>query len=97
MKQSISKARLRIEGRVQGVFYRQSTRQTARAIGVSGWVRNLSDGAVEAELTGPHEKVESLIQWMHKGPPNARVERVDVEWIEIKSNETEQNLDFEIW
>lgn len=71
--------RVRIFGRVQGVFFRDSMRQRADALGVTGWVRNRADGSVEAVIHGPPEAVEALIQWAHRGPEHARVERVEVE------------------
>ena len=75
-------ARLKIQGRVQGVFYRQSTRDRARSLGLTGWVRNAYDGSVEAEVSGDKAIVEQLIEWCRTGPPAARVDTVDVEWVE---------------
>lgn len=69
--------RLIVHGRVQGVFYRDWTVRTARQLGVSGWVRNLADGTVEAHLEGASDAVEGLIAKMHEGPPAARVERIE--------------------
>ena len=63
-----------VHGKVQGVFYRDWTVATARALGLAGWVRNLADGTVEAHLQGPAEAVERMIAQMHDGPPRARVE-----------------------
>ncbi len=74
------RAHLYISGRVQGVFFRQSMREVATRLGVVGWVRNLSDGRVEAVLEGPREAVEKVIEWAKVGPPAARVERVEVKW-----------------
>lgn len=73
-------AHLRITGIVQGVFFRASTREAAIAFGVSGWVRNLPDGSVEAVFEGPREAVGRAVAWTRTGPPHAVVERVDVEW-----------------
>ena len=70
------RAHLRIEGRVQGVSFRQSTRDEADRLGVKGWVRNLPDGAVEAVLEGEPEAVEALVAWCHRGPRLAEVLRV---------------------
>jgi acylphosphatase len=70
---------VRITGRVQGVFFRQSAVDRARELGVSGWVRNCPDGSVEARLSGTAEAVEAMTQWLRQGPPSARVERIDVE------------------
>ena len=71
--------RLRIHGQVQGVFYRNWSRDEARRLGLAGWVRNRSDGTVELLLSGPEEKVEAMIARCSEGPPAARVERIDVE------------------
>jgi acylphosphatase len=71
------RVRLFIEGRVQGVWFRDSTRQEAQRLGVSGWARNEPDGRVEVLAEGPAEKVRSLIDWCHRGPPLARVDRVE--------------------
>jgi len=65
-------------GRVQGVFFRDSARERARAHGVSGWVRNRDDGAVEAVLEGPPEAVERVTRFFASGPPRASVESVEV-------------------
>lgn len=75
---------MKIEGRVQGVFYRHSTKIEARALGLYGWVRNMDDGSVELEVEGPREAVEQLIEWCRKGPPNAKVVNVDVAWLESR-------------
>jgi acylphosphatase len=72
--------RFRVNGRVQGVFFRQSTVDTARRLGLDGWVRNCADGAVEGCARGAPEALERLRQWLHEGPPAARVEHV--EWSE---------------
>lgn len=69
---------LTISGVVQGVSYRQSTVEAARARDVAGWVRNLPDGSVEAWLEGAPEAVAALIDWCRRGPPHARVDDVAV-------------------
>jgi acylphosphatase len=71
--------RLRITGRVQGVWYRGWTVEAARSLGLDGWVRNRIDGSVEALAVGPAEAVEQLIRRCAEGPPAARVDRVEVE------------------
>jgi len=71
--------KLKITGRVQGVFYRQTTCKEANALALFGWVKNKSDGSVEALVYGPDEKVQELVNWCHEGPPSAKVESVEVE------------------
>ena len=70
--------RLRIHGRVQGVFYRGWSVATARALGLGGWVRNRSDGSVEMLVAGEAAQVEAMIARCREGPPAARVDRVEV-------------------
>ena len=71
--------RLTVHGRVQGVFYRDWTVETARSLGIAGWVRNCPDGTVEAHLEGNPAAVERLVPAMHDGPPRAKVERIEQE------------------
>ncbi len=70
--------RVLVEGRVQGVFFRVSTRTMAHRVGVTGWVRNLHDGSVEAFFQGPARAVEQAVDWCRQGPDGARVDRVTV-------------------
>ena len=70
--------RLVIRGRVQGVFFRESMRQEAARLGVTGWVRNTRDGTVEAVVQGNADAVEAITRWAHRGPEDARVLGVDV-------------------
>lgn len=70
--------RLRVHGKVQAVYFRQSTVQAAQALGVAGWVRNRHDGTVEALAVGAPGAVQALIDWAHRGPAAARVDRVEV-------------------
>ncbi|HEY1507781.1 MAG TPA: acylphosphatase [Solirubrobacteraceae bacterium] len=67
-----------VRGRVQGVFFRDSTRQRAAAHGVSGWISNRPDGAVEAVLEGPADAVERVLEFVQAGPPQAHVDQIDV-------------------
>jgi acylphosphatase len=67
-----------VSGRVQGVFFRDSTRREAERSGVAGWVSNRYDGAVEAVLEGPSDAVERVLRFMREGPRHARVEDIDV-------------------
>jgi acylphosphatase len=71
---------LRIEGRVQGVYFRASTVAQARKLGVTGWVMNCSDGSVEAVAEGRNNEIEELIAWCRQGPPGAHVTLVDVRY-----------------
>jgi acylphosphatase len=73
-----TRAHVFIRGKVQGVFFRQNTKQAATRRGVTGWVRNLADGRVEAIFEGYNEDVNELIEWCHVGPAKAKVEDVDV-------------------
>ena len=70
-----------IAGRVQGVWFRDSCREEARALAVRGFVRNRADGSVEAEFEGPEAAVERMIAWCRTGPPRARVDAVNTERI----------------
>jgi acylphosphatase len=74
----MERAHLFISGKVQGVFFRDSTCQEAAKLGVTGWVRNLRDGRVEAVLEGDPKAVQELVTWCHEGPPRARVEDLEV-------------------
>jgi acylphosphatase len=71
--------RVRVKGRVQGVFFRESTRQEASRLGVHGWIRNLPDGSVEGVFQGPPAAVDELVAWCRRGPSAARVEDLAVE------------------
>jgi acylphosphatase len=70
--------RVRAHGRVQGVFFRDSTRQRAEAAGVAGWIANRPDGTVEAVFEGDDDAVERLVAWMREGPRGASVSRTEV-------------------
>ena len=70
--------RVRIHGRVQGVWFRGATEQTARALGLDGWVRNCADGCVEAVFEGPAAALDAALAFCRRGPPAARVERIEV-------------------
>ncbi|HLM37755.1 MAG TPA: acylphosphatase [Gaiellaceae bacterium] len=69
--------RMRVRGRVQGVFFRAEARARAESLGVAGWIRNAEDGSVEAVLEGDDEQVESLLAWCRRGPAGARVDEVE--------------------
>jgi len=70
--------RVRIFGRVQGVFFRASCARLAEDLGVSGWVRNLPQGDLEAVFQGPDAAVDEMVAWCRRGPPAASVDRIDV-------------------
>jgi acylphosphatase len=71
---------VKVLGRVQGVFFRASTVARAYDLGLTGWVRNRDDGAVELIAEGPRAEVERLIEWCRRGPPGAQVQRVEIDW-----------------
>ena len=70
---------VRVNGRVQGLFFRAWTKDEARALGVYGWVRNCDDGAVEAHVEGEAEAVEQLLSLMRDGPSHARIDEFSAE------------------
>jgi acylphosphatase len=69
---------VRIEGLVQGVYFRAWADQIARSLNLDGWVRNREDGNVEAVFSGPPEKVEEMLRYCANGPPNAKVTKVTI-------------------
>ena len=77
-----TRAHVYVSGKVQGVYFRATTREEARKQDVDGWVRNLDDGRVEAVFEGPEEDVESLIEFCHQGSKAARVDDVEVSYEE---------------
>ncbi len=91
MGESISKARLKVVGRVQGVFYRVSTREKGQALGLRGWVRNRLDGSVEVLALGNKAELEKLVEWCTEGPSGARVDRVETEWLEPQSSSSKED------
>lgn len=74
------RAQIIITGRVQGVFFRDYTRENAMKFGLIGWVKNLADGNVEVVVEGEEDKIDMLIELLKKGPPAARVKDVKVTW-----------------
>lgn len=69
--------RLVVHGRVQGVYFRDSMRREAQRLGIAGWVRNRTDGTVEAVVHGMSANVDAIVRWAHHGPELAQVERVE--------------------
>jgi len=78
------RAHIFVSGRVQGVFFRDSTRRIAEELGIFGWVKNLNNSKVEAVLEGEKEIIEKLIEWAKRGPTFARVDEIKIEWEEYK-------------
>lgn len=84
----IKRFHLKITGKVQGVWYRASTQRKAQELGLSGWVRNLPDGSVEAAIEGPEGKLQLMMQWCAQGPTHARVEAVVPKEIAVEKSQT---------
>lgn len=80
--ENTSRVRVRVSGRVQGVFFRDSTREKAKFLNLDGWVRNLSEGQVEAVFEGSAESVREMVEWCESGPPQAEVEEVETSYEE---------------
>ena len=78
----IHAANIIIKGRVQGVFFRAYTRDEAKRLNLKGWVKNLTDGSVEALFTGDKESINQMIHWCHQGSPNSCVSDVTVIWLD---------------
>ncbi len=78
------RAHVVIHGLVQGVYFRASTREEAVRLNVGGWVRNLSDGSVEALFEGEKIKVEEIVAWCYRGPSGAAVAKVELRWETFK-------------
>ncbi|MCB0589508.1 MAG: acylphosphatase [Phaeodactylibacter sp.] len=79
--------KLRIKGKVQGVWYRASARRKAEELSLSGFVRNEADGSVYAEAEGDEEALQAFVRWCKQGPEMARVEKVDVEEAPLRGSE----------
>lgn len=88
---------LKVSGRVQGVFYRVSTRDKARELGIYGDVKNVSDGSVEINAEGDETKLNELISWVHRGPSHARVEKVEVKWLDSIEGYTDFRIERSGW
>ncbi len=73
-------------GKVQGVFYRSETAKAAKALGLTGWIKNEPDGSVKITAQGSSEDLEKLVKWCHSGPPLAKVVKVEVEWEKENKN-----------
>ncbi len=77
----IARVHIVIDGIVQGVFFRASTREKARELGLTGWVKNCFDGNVEAVFEGDRGKLEQILKWCKIGPPGAKVENIKSNWV----------------
>jgi acylphosphatase len=86
------RAHVYVSGRVQGVFFRNEIANFAERLGVTGWVRNLSDGRVEALFEGEKEKIEEEIEFCKRGPPGAAVQNLQVKWEEYTGEFREFNV-----
>ena len=87
----MQRRRVVVQGHVQGVFFRETTRRRALAAGVSGWVRNRPDGTVETVFEGKPEDVDRLVAFVRDGPRGARVD-----WVDVEAEEPEGLSGFEI-
>lgn len=85
MKKNV-RVKVLVSGRVQGVFFRQNTKDLAKKFGLKGWVKNLPNGKVEAVVEGKKETVEKLVEWLKKGPSLAKVEDLKIDWQEAKGD-----------
>ena len=81
MREKRERAHVHVTGRVQGVFFRDSTSQRANQLGLSGWVLNAPDGAVEAVFEGPSQGVREMVRWCEQGPPDASVDDVSANFM----------------
>ncbi len=77
-----------VSGKVQGVWFRANTKNKAEQLGVTGWVKNSPGGTVEACFEGDEHQVQEMIEWCHRGPPRAKVEKV-----EVKNQESTRGFD----
>ena len=87
----MQRRRVVVQGHVQGVFFRETTRRRALAAGIGGWVRNLPDGSVEALFEGERESVDRLVGFMRDGPRGARVD-----WVDVVTEEPEGLTGFDV-
>ena len=79
-----ARAHIFVSGRVQGVLFRDGTRRQAKKLGITGWVKNLGDGRVEAVFEGEKVKVEQIVNWAKRGPILSKVENLEIAWEEHK-------------
>jgi acylphosphatase len=86
----VKRVRVRIHGRVQGVFFRAETRSRAESLGLAGWVRNAPDGSVEALFEGDPVRVDSMVEWCRRGPSGAHVN--EIELLEEEAGQAERGF-----
>lgn len=89
-----TRAHIFVSGRVQGVYFRQNTKQVATRHRVTGWVRNLPDGRVEAVFEGDEMDVNEVIEWCHVGPPKAKVDDVNVKFQKYAGEFADFNVNY---
>lgn len=77
---ALKRIHLVVRGRVQGVYFRASAQREARQLGLTGWVKNRNDGAVELVAEGEEDQVKDFLAWSQQGPSTARVDKVETRW-----------------
>jgi len=87
-------ALIKISGQVQGVTFRWNTQRQARALGLTGWVKNEPDGGVTIVAQGEEDKIKQLVVWAEQGPAAAQVEEVKVNWVKSEDNFTDFTINF---
>jgi acylphosphatase len=92
-KSSLKMAHVLISGRVQGVFFRVSTKEVANNLNLSGWIKNTSTGEVDAYFVGSEKNIKTILTWCHKGPEHAKVEAVK----NIPITQTEKTVLYDIY
>lgn len=96
MESNRERAHVYVSGNVQGVFFRDSTRQRAEELGLAGWVKNRPDGRVEAVFEGPSDEVRQMVDWCENGPSQADVDDVEVEYSEAEGGSEADAEGFEV-
>ena len=86
LKRQMVRAHVRVYGLVQGVFYRKLAKIEADKSGIGGWARNDADGSVEIMASGQKKVLEQFVEWCKQGPPLAKVEKVEVDWVDGGEN-----------
>jgi acylphosphatase len=81
----MKRVRVKIFGDVQGVFFRSTTKEKADELGIKGWVRNASDGSVEASFEGKDKAIDEIVEWCEEGPAGAKVDKIEVKGEKFKN------------